>query len=133
MNDTSGYIETISKVLANVAIGDWTSISFETRILARDCSCMSTTQHCNADSRSVGCGMRAAFEISDAIIGLRDHLLQTTGQRIYGLSFTLYPDGKFSLDYDYERPADYDDSEDTISLDEALCSLGQAAKGVRVI
>ena len=57
---------------------------------------------------------------------LRDHLLQTTGQRIYGLSFTLYPDGKFSLDYDYERPADYDDSEDTISLDEALSSLGQA-------
>jgi len=70
--------------------------------------------------------MRAAFEISDAIIGLRDHLLRTTGQRIYGLTFTLTPDGKFTIDYDYERPADYDDSDDTISLEEALGSLGQA-------
>ncbi|MFA7293581.1 MAG: DUF6882 domain-containing protein [Rhodocyclaceae bacterium] len=87
---------------------------------------MSTTQHRDADSRSVGCGMRAAFEISDAIIGLRDHLLRTTGQRIYGLTFTLTPDGKFTIDYDYERPADYDDSDDTISLEEALGSLGQA-------
>ena len=74
-----------------------------------------------------------SIAVSDAATFLRDHLLQTTGQRIYGLSFTLYPDGKLSLDYDYERPADYDDSEDTISLDEALSSLGQAAKGVRVI
>lgn len=126
MNDANKFLETISKVLANAAVGDWTSISFETRILARNCSCMSTTQHCNADSLSVDCGMRAAFEISDAIIGLRDHILRTTGQRIYGLTFTLTPDGKFTLDYDYDRPADYDDSEDTISLEEALGSLGQA-------
>lgn len=64
--------------------------------------------------------------IIDACTFLRDHLLKTTGQRIYGLTFTLTPDGKFTLDYDYERPADYDDSEDTISLEEALGSLGQA-------
>lgn len=64
--------------------------------------------------------------IIDACIFLRDHLLKTTGQRIYGLTFTLTPDGKFTLDYDYERPADYDDSGETISLEEALGSLGQA-------
>lgn len=125
MNDANKFLETISKILANGAVGDWTSISLETRVLARDCSRMSTAQHDDADSRSVGCGMRAAFEINDAIIGLRDHLLQTTGQRIYGLTFTLTPDGKFTIDYDYERPVDYDDSEETISLEEALGSLAQ--------
>ncbi|MDQ5946721.1 MAG: hypothetical protein QG619_2151 [Pseudomonadota bacterium] len=66
-----------------------------------------------------------SIAVGDAAIFLRDHLLQTTGQRIYGLTFTLTPDGKFTLDYDYERPADYDDSEDTISLEEALGSLAQ--------
>ncbi len=67
-----------------------------------------------------------SIAVGDAAIFLRNHLLKTTGQRIYGLTFTLTPDGKFTLDYDYDRPADYDDSEDTISLEEALGSLGQA-------
>jgi hypothetical protein len=40
----------------------------------------------------------------DAAIYLRDDLLKTTGQRIWGLTFTLYPDGKFNIDYDYNKP-----------------------------
>ncbi|MEZ7911488.1 MAG: hypothetical protein QMB55_06655 [Propionivibrio sp.] len=66
-----------------------------------------------------------SIAVGDAATFLCNHILKTTGQRIYGLTFTLYPNGKFTLDYDYERPADYDDSEDSISLEEALGSLGQ--------
>jgi len=33
-----------------------------------------------------------------------DEHLRATGQRIWGLTFTLYPSGKFKIDYDYTRP-----------------------------
>ncbi|HJV74037.1 MAG TPA: hypothetical protein VJ654_07440 [Noviherbaspirillum sp.] len=49
---------------------------------------------------------------------IRDHLLHTTGRRIWGLTFTLYPDNRFDIAYNYDKPADYDDSEDPISLAE---------------
>lgn len=55
----------------------------------------------------------------DAATYLRDNLLETTGERIWGLTFTLHPDGKFNIDYDYEKPEDYDDSDDSISLAQA--------------
>lgn len=43
---------------------------------------------------------------------LLDDLLRTTGQRIWGLTFTLYPDGKFNIEYDYTKPEWYDEEED---------------------
>ncbi|RKT50736.1 hypothetical protein DFR40_2663 [Azonexus fungiphilus] len=68
--------------------------------------------------------------IRDACLYLRDDLLQTTGQRIWGLTFTLHPDGKFNIEYDYEKPEDYDDSDDAISLAQAQASL--AGSGIPV-
>ena len=41
----------------------------------------------------------------DAVLYLRDELLRTTGARIWGLTFMLYPDGKFNIEYDYDKPA----------------------------
>lgn len=62
-------------------------------------------------------------EASRAALYLRDNLLQTTGQRIWCLTFTLYPDGKFNIEYDYNKPEGYEESDETISLDEALRGL----------
>lgn len=80
------------------------------------------------------CGSDIPREISKSakagVYFIRDHLLQTTGQRIWGLTFTLYPDGKFNIDYDYEKPEDYDDSDDAISLAQAQASL--AGSGIPV-
>ena len=57
-------------------------------------------------------------EISDAaqasIYYLRKHLLELTGDRIWGLTFTLYPTGKFNIDYDYTKPANYEETNDII-------------------
>ena len=53
----------------------------------------------------------------DAAIFLRDDLLKTTGHRIWGLTFTLYPDGKFNIEYDYDKPAVYEDTDETIDVD----------------
>ena len=58
---------------------------------------------------------------------LRDDLLATTGARIWGLTFTLHPEGKFKIEYDYNKPEDYEETDETISGDEInqrLRSLG---------
>ena len=54
----------------------------------------------------------AVWDGLDAAIYLRDEHLRTTGKRIWGLTFTLYPDGKYDIAYDYKKPDDYDDSEE---------------------
>lgn len=35
---------------------------------------------------------------------LRGNLLETTGDKIWGFTFTLYPDGQFNIDYTYDMP-----------------------------
>lgn len=77
----------------------------------------------NGKSISVGLGMQKAFSVSDGVIYLRDNLLATTGQRIWGLTFTLYPDGKFNIEYDYNKPEGYEETGETISGDQANASL----------
>lgn len=126
MNNTNEILETIASTLAGGASAEWKCILLETKILARNCSRMSMTENRDAESLSMDYEMSAIFQINDAVINLRDDLLQTTGQRIWGLTFTLYPDGKFSIDYDYEKPEDYDDSDDAISLAQAQASLAES-------
>lgn len=67
--------------------------------------------------------LRTAGPASKAALFLRDNLLQTTGQRIWALTFTLYPDGKFNIDYDYNKPEGYEESDDVITGDEINASL----------
>jgi hypothetical protein len=55
-------------------------------------------------------------ESMDAALFLRDDLLKTTGQRIWGLAFTLYPDGKFNIEHDYKKPEDYEETDETIDV-----------------
>lgn len=59
----------------------------------------------------------------DAALYLRDDLLRTTGARIWGLTFTLYPNGKFNLEYDYNKPEGYEETDDIITGDEMNASL----------
>ncbi|MBT9160804.1 MAG: hypothetical protein DDT26_02100 [Dehalococcoidia bacterium] len=58
-----------------------------------------------------------------ALLFLRDHILRTTGQRIWGLTFTLYPDGQFKIEYDYNKPEGYEESDEVITGDEINASL----------
>lgn len=59
----------------------------------------------------------------EAVRYLRDNLLATSGQRIWGLTFTLYPDGKFNIEYDYNKPEDYEETDEVITGDEINESL----------
>lgn len=61
--------------------------------------------------------------IYDASLALRDHILNLTCDRIWGLTFKLYPNGKLNIEYDYQKPKDYEESEETISGDDKLNKL----------
>lgn len=61
----------------------------------------------------------------DAAHYLRDHILKTTGERIWGLTFTLYPTGKFNIEYNYNIPSDYEDSDEIITGEEINQSLSE--------
>jgi hypothetical protein len=39
------------------------------------------------------------------------------------LTFTLYPNGKFNLEYDYNKPEGYEETDDIITGDEMNASL----------
>lgn len=55
---------------------------------------------------------------SDSCYFLRDVIFNLTGDRIWGLTFTLYPDGKFEIEYDYDKPEDYEETDEVINGDE---------------
>lgn len=61
--------------------------------------------------------------IPRALCFLRDDLLRTTGQRIWGLTFTLFPDGKFKIEFDYNKPEGYEETDEVITGDEINASL----------
>ena len=63
-----------------------------------------------------------------AVRFLADDLLKTTGQRIWGLTFTLHPNGKFNVEYDYNKPAGYEDSDEVITGEEINASLSSMRK-----
>jgi hypothetical protein len=68
-----------------------------------------------------------------AVLFLRDHELRTTGQRIWGLTYTLFPDGKFNIEYDYNKPDEYDladEQEPPLGVAQALNNL--AATGIAI-
>ncbi len=60
-----------------------------------------------------------------AALFLRDNLLATTGARIWGLTFTLHPTGKFEIEYDYNKPEGYEETDEIISGIEINQSLNK--------
>lgn len=80
------------------------------------------------DEKALGWGDSSILKHAvTAVRFLRDDLLATTGERIWGLTFTLHSDGKFKIEYDYNKPEDYEETDETISGDEInqrLRSLG---------
>lgn len=59
---------------------------------------------------------------------LHDDLLRTKGQRIWGLTLTLYPTGKFNIEYDYEKSESYEKTDEVISEEEINQSLNDLFK-----
>ncbi|EGK15442.1 alanyl-tRNA synthetase [Psychrobacter sp. 1501(2011)] len=45
-------------------------------------------------------------------------MFKSLGDRIWGLTFTLYPDGKFEIKYNYDKPKDYEETDEVITGEE---------------
>lgn len=110
MNAEDAYIAIANLAVAKAGDLNWESLIVETKIFSK----MSSTVHwvvCNGQ-RLQGKG-NAPFDLrdleSDATLFLRDNLLETTGERIWGFTFTLTKDGNFNIEYDYEKPEGFDD------------------------
>ena len=49
------------------------------------------------------------YNIFHSLLFLRDTIFKETGKRIWGLTFTLYPDGKHEIEYDYNVPEGFNE------------------------
>jgi hypothetical protein len=126
MSSVEDAYQVIGTALLECAQADWSVIFLHTKILRKNCSAMSTEIVFENDTRrNVELSFTSVFKVNDASIFLRDDLLRTTGQRIWGLTFTLYPDGKFNIEYDYNKPEGYEETDEIITGDEINASLNR--------
>ncbi|WP_194945623.1 hypothetical protein [Limnohabitans sp. DM1] len=126
MKSVEDAYQRIGSVLLDRTQSHWEAVILRTQILGKNCSAMSTEQlGANSVQVDLGLGFSNIFKVSDACILIRDDLLRTTGQRIWGLTFTLYPTGKFNIEYDYNMPEWYEETDEVITGDEINASLGQ--------
>jgi hypothetical protein len=118
-----------SILLASAPSPEWQLLTMKTPILANGCGGVITVQrNQNAVEMDLTVGF-GIFEIEKAVLCLRENLLRTTGQRIWGLTFILYPTGKFSIEYDYNKPKGYEETEETIDAGHAIASLQNLLAG----
>ena len=60
----------------------------------------------------------AMWKWLDAAIFIRYRIVNLTGDRIRGLTFTLYFSSKFEIEYDYNKPKNYEETGELITGDE---------------
>lgn len=68
----------------------------------------------------------------DAAMFLQGDLFKKTSNRIWGLTFTLFPSGKFKIEYDYNKPEGYEESDETFDLDQTVDRLQKLGVNVEV-
>lgn len=104
---------------------EWSSATCQARILQK----MARVSHdldLNGQKEMVGLGWPdSSISPGGAALFLRDDLLRTTGQRIWGLTFTLYPTGRFNIEYDYNKPEGYEETDEVITGDQINASLAK--------
>ena len=114
------YNEFGREVLDFIRDRQWDKGVFKCKIFHKMASSTCTFEKNGVEiNQALGWG-DSAIDSGGAALFLRNHLLSTTGDRIWGLTFTLFPDGKFKIEYDYNKPDDYEETDETITLDEAL-------------
>ncbi len=127
ISDNDAFMQ-IANVLVSHAEKSWMELRAECPILSEGCGGILTEQLLTGATEFVDVPIGlSVFEIDEACLYLRNNLLQKTGSRIWGLTFTLYPTGKFNIDYDYNKPEDYEESDEQITgaqANESLFKLG---------
>ncbi len=73
------------------------------------------------------------YPIHESLHFLRDKILAQTGKRIWGLTFTLYPDGKYEIEYDYNVPEGFNEQGEYIGEEYENDEISEFFKNIRNI
>ena len=108
MNIEDAYQAIAEAAIAKAGGSEWDKLIVEIEIFDR----MASSVHwfINGDRRFQGFGrpsMQQKERALDAILHIRDDLIESTGERIWGMVFSLTKEGKFDISYSYEKPENY--------------------------
>lgn len=111
MNDKLGniYQDLANSLLSDINSANWDKIILKADILVDNASSISFILYDKENKINQELNFETVFNINDLLIELRNIMLNNTGHRIWGIIFTLFTDGKFEIEYDYNKPADYDE------------------------
>ncbi|UNU73349.1 DUF600 family protein [Moraxella nasovis] len=125
MESTLGAIyQKIASDLLNCNVNQkWDKLVLTSDILKHNASSITFCEYHKNIASDVDIEFDTIFSINDSLVELRDVLLDGLGHRIWGLVFTLYPDGKFEIEYDYNKPEDYEETDGIITAEEISDSL----------
>lgn len=74
------------------------------------------------DNKEIWDGEKISKEVrtnaSNAAYYIKDFLIENQRDRIWGLTFTLYPNGKFEIEFDYNKPEGYEETDEVITGEE---------------
>lgn len=116
-----GTVEEAYQKMASVLVGasdeGWEKLEAMCPILRGALGGVETRQYFDGKGRDLDVGF-GIFDLQKACLFLRDDLIAKGGERIWGLTFTLFLTGKFSLDYDYSKPDGSEGSDEVIGGDE---------------
>lgn len=124
----SAYAEIAEVLLEKVPDEDWQILSVTCQITSKS-SGNSITEKLSKQGQmeSFSCGLGAA-KILDAVLYLRNEMLEDTGHPIYGMVFKLTHDYKFKIEYSYDQPNGYEEGAELLRLEDGVSRL--AAEGV---
>lgn len=125
MNSIESAYEKIATTCLSIArLDDWDEVILEAKIFSKMAKIVSWLKFENSKFQAKEkLDAVHGWDLLDVIILIRDDLIKTTGKRIWGLTFKLFPDGKFEIEYDYNKPEDYEETDELISFEEINESL----------
>lgn len=85
------------------------------------------------DDDYYGIPPKISIQTMRALFFIRDTLLKETGKRIWGLTFTLYPDGKHEIEYDYNVPEGFNEKGEWIGEEHNNEAVGEFFDNIRKI
>lgn len=119
MSKIDDAYQAIGETLASWATEEFAKLTFSASIYERQCGGMhftATTPY--REEKQLAFEWSGISRISNASIILRDYVLETTKQRAWGIKYSLYPDGKFIIEYDYNKPPGYEEANETTISDD---------------
>lgn len=118
-NEISNLYQQLSEDLVEeIDTESWSKLMLSASILNKDASNIRFTVFSQQNEFDKALGFEKVFSINDLLVALRNLMLDISENRIWGLTFTLYPNGKFEIEFDYNKPEGYEETDEVITGEE---------------